>query len=88
MDAIAGLRWLARSGLLSPDGLCLPRALVCGRYLTLAGLEPTLLVGFAGARGHAWVELGGRAFLESKSELRAYRPALKVPPGGRGLEEA
>jgi hypothetical protein len=86
-DAVSCLHLLDYSGLLPKTGLCLPRALVCYRYLALAGLEPTLLIGFDGHLGHAWVELSGQPFLESPATLRPYRPALTLPPAHRTLQK-
>ena len=76
--------WLDSTGVWRRQGACLPRALVCRRFLSLAGLEPTLLVGFNGEVGHAWVEVEGAAFQESGSG--DFRAVLMARPGSIQVE--
>lgn len=82
------LQWLDGIGVLARSGGCLVRALVCHRYLTFAGMNPALLIGFDGKKGHSWVEIAGEAIHESEGALRRYRPTLVAPPGHRKLVKA
>lgn len=85
---ISALSLLSKTRLLSSAGECLPRSLVCYRYLSQASLEPTLLVGFNGSAGHAWVELDGDPFLEPLSNHPSFQPLLILPPGSNSLQKA
>lgn len=85
-DVVACCQWLDDMGVWRRQGACLPRALVCRRYLSLAGLDPVLLIGFNGEAGHAWVELDGAAYLERAGG--DFRAALAVRPGSVEVERA
>jgi hypothetical protein len=74
---------------------CLERSLLAYRFLSRAGAEPILVVGFApGAervRGHAWVVLDGESLNETPESLDGFAPVVafgrdgaKLPPGATG----
>lgn len=79
------LQWLDAAGVLARTHKCLVRALVCHRFLTLAGVKSTLLIGFSGKQGHSWVEVDGEAIFETQWALDRYRPLLATYPGCRKL---
>lgn len=70
----------ARLARVGPD-TCLFRALARYAVFRRAGRDVRFVMGVDendGTRGHAWIELDGRAVLEG--ELRSYRPTLEHPP--------
>ena len=82
------IAWLDSNGLFGIDGYCLVRALVLYRFLSLAGMAPTLLIGFRGSEGHAWVEVEGNAVFEEDPTINDYQPTLILMPGSRTLIQA
>ncbi len=84
-DVLRYLQWLDAAGVLARTHKCLVRALVCHRFLTLAGVKSTLLIGFDGKQGHSWVEVDGEAILETQWALNHYHPLLAIHPGCRKL---
>ncbi|MCJ7659594.1 MAG: lasso peptide biosynthesis B2 protein [Anaerolineales bacterium] len=79
------LQWLDATGVLARTHNGLVRALVCHRFLTLAGVKSTLLIGFDGEIGHSWVEVDGEAIFETQWAMDRYRPILAAHPGCRTL---
>lgn len=69
-------------------GDCLPRALVTRRFLKMAGLDSKVVIGFNGAMGHSWVELGGKPYLETELQVMQYQPVLILGPGDKTLIKA
>ena len=71
------------------DRSCLQRSLLLYRELSRLGSLPTLFVGFrpdVGAlKGHAWVEVGGRAVVDEAASLEAFDRAIAFGPGGTVL---
>jgi len=80
-------RWACRLWSGRRRGECLERSLVTFRYLSAAGAEPRLVVGFApgdgrGVRGHAWVVVDGQAVDESVNSLADFAPFASFGPDG------
>lgn len=82
-DIARYIGWLDYVGLLGRHGNCLPRALVCHHFLTLAGEEPVLFIGFTGEEGHAWIEDNGKPILEAAATINEYEKSLNLLPGSR-----
>ena len=65
---------------------CLERSLLLYRFLSSAGAEPELVVGFAPGsdlvRGHAWVTLDGREVYGEQNGLDEFHTALRFGHGG------
>jgi hypothetical protein len=68
------------------DRSCLQRSLLLYRELSRLGSAPTLCVGFrpgeGGLKGHAWVELRGRAVLDDGPSLQGFVRAFSYGSGG------
>jgi hypothetical protein len=79
------LQWLDAIGVLAKTHKCLVRALVGHRFLTIAGVKSTLLIGFDGEMGHSWVEVDGEAVFETHWAMDRYRAVLATHPGCRKL---
>ena len=69
----------------SPDN-CLERSLVAYRYLSRAGLGPTLVIGIAKAssatHGHVWVTVDGRPVHDSPALLATFEPVAAFGSDG------
>ena len=65
---------------------CLERSLLLYRYLSEAGANPELVVGFApgsgAVRGHAWVTLDGQAVYGQEEGLDEFEAAVRFGYGG------
>jgi Transglutaminase-like superfamily len=74
--------WLYRGRPLFGDN-CLERSLLLYRFLSEAGLEPTLIVGAQhdglSVAAHAWVEIDGRPI----GNADGYEPVVAFGPHGR-----
>jgi len=79
------LYWLERLKFLHSQGDCLPKSLLCYRFLSLAGASPTLVIGFQNQTGHAWVELDGEVISEPPAISAGFIPALTLRPGMAAL---
>ena len=86
-------RWACRATQWSPQGRCLEQGLVAYRYLSRLHVDPYLVVGVRpedearGARGHAWVEAGGRVIGEDRDAVAPFTRILTFDPGGELLRE-
>lgn len=74
-------------------GNCLERALVTYRFLLMTGARPTLHTGLRRDttgrwRGHAWVEIDGRAIDERSDTSSAFSALLTFGPDGNVLQSA
>jgi hypothetical protein len=65
---------------------CLERSLLIYRFLSKAGAEPELLVGFSrsmgAVRGHAWVILDDQAFSGQDEPLDEFETVIRFGRGG------
>jgi hypothetical protein len=65
---------------------CFERSLVAYRYLSRAGASPGLVVGIAkgtaGAHGHVWVTVDGRAVHDSPATLAGFEPVVAFASDG------
>jgi hypothetical protein len=65
---------------------CLERSLIAYRYLSKAGAQPELVVGFSRGggevRGHAWVQLDGRALPGDDESPEEFETAVRFGRGG------
>ena len=65
---------------------CLERSLVAYRYLSRAGLGPTLVIGIAKAssatHGHVWVTVEGRPLHDSPALLATFAPVAAFGSDG------
>ena len=62
---------------------CLERSVCVHRQLGLSGAEPQLVLGLASDhRGHAWVELDGRALLEPSDPQRRFQELMRFDSAG------
>ena len=87
VDRVAAFaRWIYRRRLLTRDANCLERSLVSYRFLTEAGADPRLVVGFAkadgGVVGHAWVVVGEEPVNDSWTAVSDYVPTIEFGPDG------
>lgn len=71
---------------------CLERSLIAYRYLSKAGAEPELVVGFSRSSGevgaHAWVYLEGQALPGHEEPLDEFEAAIRFGRGGAIDESA
>lgn len=80
---IAAVERLARDGgRLLVSGNCLERSLLFYRFLSEAGVDPTLVIGVrrddAAVAGHAWIEVDGRVFAEPT--MADHEPIVRFGP--------
>ena len=65
---------------------CLERSLLVYRFLSRAGAEPELVVGFSRSRGtvqgHAWVIVDGQALYEQDEPLDEFERVISFGHGG------
>lgn len=68
---------------------CLERSICLHRQLGLAGASPVLVLGLADDhRGHAWVELDGRALIEPSPPQSRYAVLMRFDARGELIEPA
>jgi hypothetical protein len=83
-------RRLVRLRPFSRDENCLDRSLIIYRFLSMAQLEPRLVLGVRneGSRiaGHAWIIVDGAPVIESQEVVAGYAPVAVF--GLRGIVEA
>lgn len=84
-DVLRNADWFNYFKLSGNDGDCLIKALILHRYLSMAGANSNLLIGFRGNVGHAWVEISGKAIRESTDTQIKYTPTMVVKTGSRNL---
>lgn len=81
--AVTGRLWRRSSG------TCLERSLAAHRELGRSGALPRLVLGAApgtaGIVGHAWVEVDGRAVLETTDPRAEYTPLVEFDASGARL---
>lgn len=96
------VRRLYRPSAEGDQGICLERSLLAYRFLSGAGADPRLVVGFrsevGAVIGHAWVVVDDEPLFESEASLGNYESFLSfgrdgaldrsLSDGGRGLEAA
>lgn len=85
-DVMKYLGWFNYLNLYGNSGGCLTRALLSYRFLTSAGVEPKLFIGFDGREGHAWIEHSGKIVQESQQTINQFTPVLVLHPGNRTLK--
>jgi hypothetical protein len=80
-------RWLP-----ADRGDCLHGSLALYRVLSAAGSAPRLVIGFRkdgpAIAGHAWVEVDGRAVLETPPEAAGFAAAFEMGEGGARRDRA
>ncbi|MBN2045302.1 MAG: lasso peptide biosynthesis B2 protein [Anaerolineales bacterium] len=77
------LYWLKKLKVIPQRGDCLAQSLLYYRFLTIAGEKPSLVIGFKGQEGHAWVELQGEVISETPQASTGFTPTLALLPGAR-----
>ena len=75
------LYWIQKLKLIKSRGDCLALSLLYYRFLSMAGEEPTLFIGFKNEEGHAWVEILGEVVSESPGASRNITPTLVLHAG-------
>lgn len=79
-------RGLSGPGNISALDNCLERSLLVYRFLSRAGADPELVVGFSRSsgtvRGHAWVMVDGQALYEQEEPLDEFETAICFGRGG------
>jgi hypothetical protein len=79
-------RRLVRLRPFSRDENCLDRSLIIYRFLSMAKLEPQLVLGVRNEdsriAGHAWITVDGTPVIESSEVVAAYVPVAVFGAGG------